>query len=362
MWYGWIPVLSPVLIEPNSNFTHFSDGGQLRTFGAFGGLRSHNLGINDLNTQDREMLVEACRYLVCSPTGASSKVRTTLERWNDIDPTEEVEVKAYFKVGDGHLVTPVGVMFLAKNGGADGSLESRLLSLSLINKLDIRNGMVAYEIHLPRTQSNIHGGAIRQKIHAKHHYKYIRDIYHVHMWTNGDFGVLPVEAPDEDRAAREIWKRYFAKDIFHYHHNDIFAAIRSTDGISLRKDWLLITKLCSKAKGEVIYSRALAEMVLPEEERYINAASRGMESFENLTSHANSLFEQKNARQTFTFNILLMFLALIGTWAALNSVLDSTDYPNHASVSFITASLLTGFAMVMQWWSSRGIKKDDCEQ
>jgi len=150
---------------------------------------------------------------------------------------------------------------------------------------------------------------------SKHIYKIIRDIYHSHIWTTGDFGIRPVNSDNKANAIKILWRKYYEKCIIIGYHQKLKQNICS---IIERKLYhsasMLPLQLSCTALGELYYASNFCNINGLGEKEHI-MTNNAIDSIKNLRQHYEDHLHNHRSKMTLMkiSLYLLTFMATIGS-------------------------------------------------
>lgn len=230
-----------------------------------------------------------------------------------------------------------------------------VVSLSKLHYFCHDSGMISFD--LCAFEDGRESSCLRP--HAQQHFKIIRDIYHQHIWTNGDFDVFPIEADDPKIAADKIWDQFSIKLFVDYPRFIHESIVRNKD-FKLTYRWKDTIELCHKAAGESMYALALAEHT-NNVETHKRAAQAGIDSFHNIAMNIKRKFDFSILLRGMAINLLVLFFAvatmfpmaniLFQRWYDPNDIV-AFNLPRHLVYSMLAtvgiAALIFGFYFVFR--------------
>lgn len=305
-WYGWIPVLSHKLLDLGLGP---------------GDLNRQSCGI-DLMFHKKE-LTERQRAAL----EVSGHTQDAVKRWwvreSDEplgDGREQTRHHVCILIDDEQLVRYV-IIFSQKS-------PDETLAVAKVGHHD-RTGMIRFSF----VEIKVREDDIVNQVFAL-----IRDVYHHHVYTNSDFGIMPIKAVSYRAAADLIWERFYGVRVMIENHHKLRLAIQH---ITSKRAWLDACRLCRAQIGELLYAEALAELNKLEDNR-LAACRRARESFENMSQMLNM--------KQIILNDINMYILVLTAIAAAGAIYTLFPDPN---ISGKLISIAAGFAALIAFWLVR---------
>lgn len=288
MWFGWIPTLAPKLAllsfdaSPTAHFPQY--------------IKNIDAWISKIDVDDNQNKGDIVEKW---GEGEGLKIgcyRIRKEnRWNDVDPSKICVAYAYFD--EQRQITHV--VFRRKT---DQDAEELYSIAKLCHFCDI-SGIIGFVVKTNNGVSDPH----QEEIHANHHFKFIRDLYHQHIWTEGDFEIFPVHVSDPTTAVETILDRYFFQNMFVDYPRFLQNLKRNFSIFSTAKALEDSLLLCHKAAGEALFALTLANHTNAAEE-YQLAVQRGADSFCSMAKMLKEKLEMSTNKtmKAIAFNTLVV--------------------------------------------------------
>lgn len=129
-------------------------------------------------------------------------------------------------------------------------------------------------------------------------YKFIREMFHKHLWTKSDFGMFPVKEDTIRDAVVYIWNAYYGERVMVKANQDLKRDIENTEWNYMREGlWNDIIYKSARMTGEMIYAKSFAQQckgVLNEKEsdKFVEASERAIEQFNNYNKFVENRYKQ----------------------------------------------------------------------
>ena len=291
MWYGWIPILGNRVIVPDAEERFLDSGNQFYCIQGTG-LELHRADARETAILDHaNTLTDA--QLIAADWVCERKLPLDDKNLNELTKTLvfcEQRRQGRFRIKN--------IVFLNDNTEPDECIDS----FAKVHNIDYENGMVTFEPFVTDEENGrLSEDSEEIEQYAKCHYKVIRNLYHRHVYTHSDFGVMPVEANGLADAVKSIWEGHFGQRVFVERHRHISSTIEATAGHPRDESWRDIISYCAKAQGEALYAKSMAELLKMGSE-YVDAAERAITSFANLSELASKQLETVVADTSFVAN------------------------------------------------------------
>lgn len=355
MWYGWIPKLggrlpsfrppidqTAALQKREQSVAVICEAYPEETFEEISHIHFKDLHFNDRTIFDS--------YSIDEQKGE--------------DAQGDQQQGAPLKINGKHLVD---IFFSTRNEPKYLILWSSIspdqpLATAKIETFDRTTGMVGFTVVRVRVDAPDDQGTGEQQLSRdfipRQFYRVIRDCYHSHIWTDGDFGVFPERADGQEEAAENIWDKYLQTVIkYKYFLRKIFFGTR----VSAPEKWLWAEQICAMGIGETTFAESLAHNLLEDEltrNSNTRSCSRVAESFSNIRhlmeskkSSLQRMEATKKEKEESKVNKITLIFTFLGAVAA-------TFYPLSKDMKTLLAlvvSLVVGVLVIgaFVWFTQR---------
>lgn len=246
-WYGWIPILSHKLLD----------------LGVGGG-------------QDNSQ--SCARSLKFTEAQLTNRQRIALQEqgYND-DANKNWWVREKFEwLGDGPNKKQHTVCILLSD-------EQEVSFVIIFSNIDSESALAVSKVEHKKLTGmirfTVECQGCKEKVIAKQIFALVRDVYHRHVYTHSDFGVMPLRARSYDEGASLIWEKHYGVRVMIENHHKLRLAIQ---GITGKRGWLDAYRMCRAQIGELLYAESLAKLNDLRGDQ-VAACKRARQSYENMS-------------------------------------------------------------------------------